>query len=517
MARILIIDDDTLFREMLSSAMELENHLVVGASSIAETLPLLQSEPFDLVFLDVGLPDGDGLALIPTIRQGPVPPEIIIITGDGHADGAEQAIRNGALDYIRKPMSLADMKQTVIRALLYRKGITQLREPERDGIVGNSSPMQRCYRQLAEAASSEAAVLITGETGTGKELFARAIHRNSLRASGPFVTVDCGAIAKTLTESELFGHERGAFTGADRQRHGLVLQADGGTLFLDEVGELALPQQRTFLRVLEDQRFRPVGGKTELFSNFRLVAATNRSLTDMVNRGTFRKDLMFRLQAIHMHLPPLRERLEDVPELALLFVERGCARYGFGHKTLNDAYLRELAGYTWPGNVRELLHVVEQSLIRGRYAAELLPEHLPSSVRVAVARFRIGKGTGGDVSPPLDPALAQAGRRGPGGRAAGSATPAWFQKDEPEGADSQDAGSAQNDDASASSGSALPEWKEFRDAALHDAERSYLDRLLRLADGNVTRASELAGISRQRLYAMMRKHGIIKVWNVRNK
>ncbi len=485
---------------MLAAAMLLDEHEVLGAGSIAEGQRMLAAHDFDLVFLDVCLPDGDGLSLIPVIGQSLHAPEIVIITGDGHADDAEQAIRNGALDYISKPASLSSMRQTVHRALQYRKGVRQLREPERHGIVGSSAAMQRCYRLLAEAASSGAPVLITGETGTGKELFARAIHRNSERMKGPFVTVDCGALAKTLTESELFGHERGAFTGADRARDGLVLQADGGTLFLDEVGELALPQQRAFLRVLEDQRFRPVGSEREISSDFRLVAATNRPLSEMVGRGTFRKDLLFRLQAIHFSLPPLRERLEDVPELVLLFVERGCARYGFAHKSLNDAYLRELEGYTWPGNVRELLHVVEQSLIRGRFSSELLPEHLPSSIRVAVARSRIDTGRTRQMDGFAIPSGSQAQSR------------AVQERHENSGAASSDTGKSGLPKRADASAEILPLWKAYREAALQDVERNYLERLLDVTDGNITQASIMAGISRQRLYTMLRKHGIMRVW-----
>lgn len=546
MARILIIDDDVLFREMLSSSMLVESHDVSGAGSIAEGRQALSEHAFDLVFLDVGLPDGDGLSLIPVIRQSVTSPEIIIITGDGHADGAEKAINNGALDYISKPSSLASMKQAVNRALTYRTGVRQLREPERAGIIGSSAVMKRCYQQLAEAASSDASVLITGETGTGKELFARAIHQNSERRAGPFVTVDCGAIAKTLTESELFGHEKGAFTGAVRPREGLVLQANGGTLFLDEVGELVFPQQRTFLRVLEDQQFRPVGAQKEVYSNFRLVAATNRSLSDMVRRGTFRKDLQYRLEGTHLALPSLRERLEDLPELAMHFMEKGCDRYGFSCKALNDAYLRELSAYTWPGNVRELLHVVEQSLIRGRFSDELLPEHLPNSIRVAVARSRL---CSLNVPAPLDSGGGREVPRwtGEGARdESGEDTPAYLRKaDDPpvaimedgmavgeaatpasrwiagtgEGGSSKGGCSAsgvlpEGGDGTEAVAGALPVWKSFRDAALSDVEKCYLERLLAVAGGNIPKASLIAGISRQRLYMMLRKHGIMREWRM---
>ncbi|UZP65877.1 sigma-54 dependent transcriptional regulator [Desulfovibrio mangrovi] len=506
MARILIIEDDVLFREMLTSAMQLEGHEVEGASSMAQGRVAFAGPAFDLVLLDVGLPDGNGLRFISEISSAEGAPEVIIITGDGHADGAELAISSGALDYISKPASLASVHQAVDRALTYRQGARQLSEPERFGIVGNSVSMQRCFRLLAEAASSDAPVLITGETGTGKELFARAVHRNSQRVSGPFVAVDCGAIAKSLTESELFGHAKGAFTGADRPRDGLVLQAHGGTLFLDEVGELAMPQQRAFLRVLEEQRFRPVGGGHEIFSNFRLVAATNRPLPAMVHRGTFRADLLYRLQAVHIHLPPLRERMEDLPELVTHFIEKGCQRYGFQPKTLNVAFVNELKTYPWPGNVRELLHVTEQSIIRGRFSDELLPEHLPSSIRVAVARSRImntGQVAESEYLQKHGDDSHESGKDWRGSENRGQTQERNWAKA---------SSNARDTFAAESEAGVLSPWKEFRDKVLDDAERSYLLRLLHSTQGDVTRASGIAGISRQRLYAMLRKHGISKSW-----
>lgn len=495
MARILIIEDDALFREMLLSAMQMDGHEALGAGSMAHGREALESQRFDLVLLDVGLPDGNGLRFIPEISAAEGAPEVIIITGDGHADGAELAITSGALDYISKPTSLASVREAVQRALAYREGACQLTEPERFGIVGNSVSMQRCFRLLSEAASSESPVLITGETGTGKELFARAVHRNSQRAAGPFIAVDCGAIAKSLTESELFGHARGAFTGADRPRDGLIMQAHGGTLFLDEVGELAMPQQRAFLRVLEEQRFRPVGGGREVHSDFRLVAATNRALPAMVHKGIFREDLLFRLQAMHIHLPPLRERMDDLSELVRHFADKACQRYGFPRKQLNNAFLGDLLAYPWPGNVRELLHVTDQSVIRGRFSPELLPEHLPSSVRVAVARSRVPGG-------PDEPVKRWSGKDFP----LGDGDSFSGVHDAPERAPLS--GGGQKEDV------VLGEWKAFRDQVLDEAERTYLIRLLAQTGGDVSRASKIAGVSRQRLYTMLRKHGISRAWRM---
>lgn len=461
MARILIIDDDVLFGEMLVSAMVLRGHEALAATTVTQGREALTSGGFDIVFLDVLLPDGNGLKLLPDIREDISAPEIIIITGAGDADGAEIALRNGALNYLQKPASLATMTQAVERALAFRqsKGSGAV-SPDRIGLVGKSASMMRCFQLMGEAAASDVSVLICGDTGTGKELFARAIHQNSTCSEGPFVVVDCAAIAKPLIESELFGYERGAFTGADVARDGLIQQAHGGTLFLDEIGELPVLQQKALLRVLQEHRFRPVGAKEEKFSDFRVVAATNRDLGEMAERGLFRKDLLFRLQAVRLDLPPLRERGNDISELAISFAEKLCRHYALVPKVLSRPLLKELAAYPWPGNVRELRNVIEQCLLSGRSADTLLPEHLPSHIRVYAARGRLEKHS---VAKPV------------------------------------------------LSGT-LPSWKEYKEVALASIEREYLIRVLNEAGGKVSRASEIANISRQRLYTLLRKHAISRGW-----
>ena len=275
MANVLIIDDDRAMCDMLSGRMRDMGHNATYALTLKAGLKQAFSESFDVVFLDVGMPDGNGLEALPKIRETPSSPEVIIITGAGSPDGAELAIKNGAWDYIEKPLSISAMSLPLIRALQYREDTRTLGSPvalDREGIVGNSPPMKACFDLMAQASASDANVLITGETGTGKELFAAAIHKNSPRAEKSFVVVDCATLPETLVESMLFGHEKGAFTGADKAKDGLIKQADGGTLFLDEVGELPLSVQKAFLRVLQERRFRPLGGKREIESDFRLVS-----------------------------------------------------------------------------------------------------------------------------------------------------------------------------------------------------------------------------------------------------
>jgi two-component system NtrC family response regulator len=279
-----------------------------------------------VIFLDVRLPDGNGLENLTTFREQPSTPEVIIMTGVGDPDGAELAVKGGAWDYIQKPFSKQEIVLLLHRALDYREKSAQ-KIPvilKREHIIGSSSRLQAHLDLLAQAANTDTNVLISGESGTGKELFARAIHQNSVRAGKKFVVVDCTALPENLVESVLFGHKKGAFTGADRTENGLFKYADGGTLFLDEVGELPLSIQKKFLRVLQEHRFRLVGSQQEISSDFRVVAATNRDLEQMVETGDFRQDLLYRLRAFTIELSPLRERFSDTRELTIHHISRIC-------------------------------------------------------------------------------------------------------------------------------------------------------------------------------------------------
>ena len=379
MANILIIDDDKVLCEMLYRRLGSMGYEVLYALTLKEGLIKAASKDFDIVFLDVYLPDGDGLKAIPKIRESPSSPEVIIITGEGDPDGAELAIKSGAWDYIEKPLSLEQTTLPIVRALQYReekrKGGPKT-ALKRGGIIGTSPQLEACLDHVARAANSDSNVLITGETGTGKELVARAIHQNSPRSRKTFVVVDCAALPGTLVESILFGNEKGAFTGADRAREGLVKHADGGTLFLDEVGELPLLIQKSFLRVIQERQFLPVGAKAEIKVDFRLIAATNRDPDNMVRNNQFRSDLLYRLRTHSIELHPLRDRTSDIKELIFYHLNKLCESYGTETKGFSPEFFEVLMTYEWPGNVRELLNTLEEVLSVARHEPTLFPYHL---------------------------------------------------------------------------------------------------------------------------------------------
>ena len=466
MPNILIIDDDTALCQALEAVVAAMGHTHASAHTVADGLAAARKGDFQVIILDVWLPDGNGLEALPQLRETPSAPEVIILTGSGDPDGAELAIRSGAWDYITKPPTLNKIRLPVERALDYHAKKRE-RDPaviKRCGIVGESNAMRASLDLAARAAGTEANVLITGETGTGKEMFARAIHANSQRADNPFVVVDCAALPENLVESMLFGHERGAFTNADRKYEGLVRQAHRGTLFLDEVGELPFPVQKSFLRVLQEHRFRPVGGIKEIVSDFRLVAATNRDLGEMADQGRFRRDLLFRIQSINIHLPRLRGRMADIKALAQHYAPELCQRMGTRPKVLSEAFLQAMAGYDWPGNVRELINALESAVAGARGETELAPGHLPTDIRAQIARD-------GLVSAP-------SGREKPG----------------PPPLD----------------GGAFPSIKEYRTQALEDLERHYLERLMDTSDGDIGRACSVSGLSRARLYALLKERGVAR-------
>jgi two-component system NtrC family response regulator len=464
-ADVLIIDDNEKMCDVLSRKVRRMGHESTHVFTLQDGLKEAASGTFDVIFLDVRLPDGNGLDVLPQLRQTPSSPEVIIITAQGDPDGAELAIKNGAWDYVEKPSSLQAMTLPLARALQYREEKTARKPPvvlKRENIVGNSPQIRDCLDLVAQAANSDANVLITGDTGTGKELFARAIHDNSPRASRRFVVVDCTALPKTLVESLLFGHTKGAFTGADKAELGLMKQADGGTLFLDEVGELALSIQKVFLRALQEHRFLPVGGKKEVESDFRLIAATNRDLDQMTRSGRFRDDLLFRLRSLTIQLPPLRERIEDIRAIAMHHVAQFCNRHGVGTKGFSPDFLEALALYSWPGNVRELLNVLERVLTMTGDDPILFPKHLPTYIRIQVAQ-------------------------------ASFAQPA-----PPKG----------NVRQTADHSNSLPTLRGFRRAAIAKAEKQYLHDLIALTQGHIKEASRISGIARARLYELLKKHNI---------
>lgn len=391
MARVLIIDDDPLVCLSIKRCVADMGHEVWTAGDLKDGLALAATG-VDLVYLDLSLPDGDGQTAVEALAACPMHPEVIVITGMGGNYGAEDSLAQGAWEYISKPASPAVIRESLNSVLEYR--ISKMANgddaaPSNDtdswndyGIVGSSASMERVRRLIGRAAASEAGVLILGETGVGKELVAHAIHDNSPRKHGPFIVVDCSNISESLADSVLYGHVKGAFTGAHTDRQGLVAAADGGTLFLDEVGELPASMQKYFLRVLQERTFRPVGSSHEHSSNFRLVAATNRDLEAMTHDGQFRSDLLFRLRTVEVHLPPLRARGSDIAELADSFVARTCERYGLPEKSISPQLAKQLESYPWPGNVRELSNVIEATVIEAGRDPIIYPKHLPSQLRV---------------------------------------------------------------------------------------------------------------------------------------
>lgn len=465
--RILIIDDDVELCEALHYSLQGLGHEVTCKFNLKDGMKEVSSENYDVVFLDVYLPDGNGLSVLPNMQGNGASPEVIIMTGDGEPDGAELAIKWGAWDYIEKPLSINVLTLSLKRVLQYRKEKYSSRPAnpiKRDDIIGESPPLKDCLNLVAQSAESDANILITGESGTGKELFASAMHDNSVRKERNFVIVDCAALPETLVESVLFGHEKGAFTGAEKARDGLVMQADGGTLFLDEVGELPLSVQKAFLRVLQERRFRPIGGKREIKSDFRLIAATNQDLDRMVKDGTFRNDLMFRIRSVVLDLPPLRERKEDIEAFVSHFIKKICKRYGLAVKEYDPAFLRTMVAYHWPGNVRELINTLEHAIGKARYESTLFPKHLPVNLRIHVARSSVGK------------------KRGPRQRSF--------------------------DEASVKG--KLPTMKDFRESVIEDTEKRYLRELISLTSGDIKEACRISGLGRARLYDLMKTRGVSK-------
>jgi two-component system, NtrC family, response regulator len=473
MGKALIIGDGALadaVKRLLSDI----GHKVLDVDSLTRGWALTVEEKPDAVALALKTTDGDGLALLPRFKQLPHNPEVVVISSSPDPKTAEFALRNGAWDYLVIKAEPEPVAASLDQAMQYRreqKGEIAPTVVKREKIIGNSPLMKQCFQLLGQAAASDANVLITGETGTGKELFARAIHSNSPRsrslnaqartnnprAGKNFVVVDCTALPDTLVESVLFGHTRGAFTGADRNHDGLIAQADGGTLFLDEVGELPLETQKSFLRVLQERRYRPVGAQEEKQSNFRLVAATNRNLEQMADQGQFRKDLLFRLRALSIELPALRHRPEDIEDLVRYHTTRLCQSYGLKPKGFAVDLMTALTTYTWPGNVRELINTVDGILAAAGNDTTLYTKHLPLHIRVQI------------VCSNLQPA----GDKPPEAAAAGD----------------------------------LPSFKDYRASM----ETRYLEDLMNLTARNISKACEHSGISRSRLYEMLAKYGLTTV------
>ncbi|MFR6518329.1 MAG: sigma-54 dependent transcriptional regulator [Bilophila wadsworthia] len=464
MARILVVDDESLIRVLVADVGESLGHEVLTAASIKEGQDRVARRGHRTAGCTApgrgrARPCGD------LCRPG---------RPDDHQRGTvtptpprRPARRGGASG---GPLRVRDLSKALTQAVQWRnsrdsQSRSLLRHPD---IIGESPALAEALEALREAAASNVNVLITGETGTGKELFASALHANSLRASGPFVTVDCTTLPETLVEAHLFGHARGAFTGADRAREGLLAAADHGTLFLDEVGELPLPVQGAFLRALELRRFRPVGEVREVESDFRLVAATNRDLDDMVGMDLYRSDLRFRLRGMTIHVPPLRRRAEDIPLLAEHFTARYCQRHELPNKELTPDCYAMLADYSWPGNVRELRHTIERACAAAGDGTQLFTRHLPTEIRIELARKRLVHLSEPEESAPAAPLPEQEPSTQP-------RKPETF-----------------------------PTLRDMK----AKAEREYIAGLFAACQGDVRRAAGIAGVSRGHFYELLKKYGL---------
>jgi two-component system NtrC family response regulator len=385
-ARVLVVDDDRAVRTMLQVNLSKQGMEVVLAQDPEHALRALHDAPFDLVLTDVKMPGATGLELLGRIRESWPDSLVVVMTGYGSVADAVAAMKMGASDYVIKPIGRDELLLVLGRALENRALRAQVRELRKEidekygfaNLIGTTPVMVKLYREMASVAESSAAVLLQGPTGTGKELLAHAIHNRSRRAGGPYIRVNCAAIPETLLESELFGHEKGAFTGAIRQHHGKFEQADGGSLLLDEIGEINLSMQVKLLRVLENGEYQRVGGTGSLKADVRVIAATNRDLRREVQEGRFRADLFYRLNVVALAVPPLRDRRDDIPLLVDHFLKKYAAKNQKPVPTISASAMRALTAYSWPGNVRQLEHAVERAVILG--GEEITGFELPEEV-----------------------------------------------------------------------------------------------------------------------------------------
>jgi DNA-binding NtrC family response regulator len=459
MTLILIVDDDPLSLSGLEALVRAEGFETATAEDLASARRALERQRPDALLADINLPDGSGLELAPSAAESGI--DLILVTGGATVETAVEALRAGATDFLTKPVDEARLKtllEGIARAGSYRKEIAELRSTLRElgrfgSMIGSSPAMQAVYDRITRVAPTDASVLVTGASGTGKELVAETVHRLSRRAHRPFIAINCGAIAANLIESELFGHERGAFTGADRQRKGVFERAHQGTLFLDEISEMPLELQVKLLRVLESGTFTRVGGEKPLTSDVRVIAASNRDLDQSVADGKFRADLLYRLRVVPIELPPLKDRGEDLRRLALHFLAN-LSLAEKQEKTFVPEALAALERHAFPGNVRELKNAVQQAYILAE--REIRIEHLPGDIAAAESRF------------------------------AGSAAPAASALAAPAGG-----------------GDTIPVAVP---AALAEVERAVILATLERLDGDKAQAAERLGISLKTLYSRLREY-----------
>ena len=475
-ASVLIIDrDPKIFDRLVRCTYKSTVHFDY-ASTLAEGIRKSRSTVYQVILMRASLPDGDACYVVEDLQQAEsLPAEIIVFTTAGDVEQAEIALKSGVWEYLIDSNPEKVLPELVQRALHYRQSRSEeLRRNQNDfrnrlqnlGIIGRSSHIQKCINFVANIAPSDANVLITGETGTGKELFASLIHQLSPRGAHKMTIVDCAALPSSLVESILFGHVKGSFTGADKKQPGLVKQADGSTLFLDEVAEMPIETQKKFLRVIQERKYLPVGGNVETFSDFRLIAATNKDLAAMVEAGTFREDLYFRLKTFHLELPALRDRVSDISDLVYHYRDNYCRHHKLPKKNISPDFAMLLGHYEWPGNVRELFQAMECSIASARDSAILYAKHLPINIRIEITKKKISAMTAGDTT------------------------------------------DAPTDQENCESG-VLPTLKGARDKAIADQEEKYLRKLLAISAGNIQKCCEISGLSRSRLYDLLKKYQLV--------
>ena len=368
-ATILIVDDEENALRNISAYLSSKGYEIIPATNISEARAALNRGEPDIVLLDVQLPDGYGPDLLEETNHMPNRPPIILITAYGEIEMAVEAMKSGAHDFLQKPIEFTRLEQSIKRAhelVTMRMELNHLRQSQQSQlnfVVGKSPQMRSLVQAMQRASMTSVSVLITGETGTGKEVMARAIHLGGTRSHKPFVAINCAAIQSTMLESELFGYEAGAFTGAQKRKHGLMEVADEGVLFLDEISSMPMDMQAKLLRALEERAFRRVGGTTMVKTDIQILAASNRDLLKLIKEDKFREDLYYRLKVVDLHIPPLRERKEDIPELVGLFVRENNPRMGLNIRDISQRALKALMGHDWPGNIRELRNVIERAML----------------------------------------------------------------------------------------------------------------------------------------------------------
>lgn len=368
MAKLLIIDDERSIRNTMKDILEFEKYKVVLAENGREGLELALSQPFDLILSDIKMPEMDGMELLAQLKKNEIDVPVVMISGHGTIDLAVECIKKGAFDFVQKPVDLQRLLISVRNALdksvlVNETKVLRKKVSGKYQMIGNSTAIQHVRDLIDKVAPTEARVMITGENGTGKEVVARLLFQQSNRSNAPFVEVNCAAIPSELIESELFGHEKGAFTSAIRQRIGKFEQADGGTIFLDEIGDMSLSAQTKVLRVLQENELTRVGSDKSIKVNVRVFAATNKNIKEEIEKGNFREDLYHRLNVIPIHVPPLRERKEDIPPLVEHFASLICSEQGIPVKTFEKEAIEKFKKYSWTGNIRELRNVVERLII----------------------------------------------------------------------------------------------------------------------------------------------------------